>query len=1203
MRKLKPVLAQEDTVLFVGSGLSLWSGLPSWTQLIEELATFLEEAGGDAGLVRSEAQKGDLLQAASYGFYKLTQSQIGDFIRRACRFGLAKPHEIHHALVTLGPRCYITTNYDTLLEESLRSWQPNRLVRSVSNRHLTELADIVHARARDFIFKPHGDAGDTASIILTREQYRQLLPGGERHAVLESLKMLLVSRPVVYIGFGLRDPDFIYLRDLLCNTYRGGIRDHYAVMADVDEGERDYWRANYGIHLLGYTTTKCRNGSRDHSELFGILEELSSTAKTTPTRPPRSQYTPCSPDTILALARHTAGLMRAPQMSPDFPLRVYLDRGDRSRGELSFSPDEFDHSLVLQFLERVPSNAILTGAPGAGKSYSIRRAAALLAESLHKRCLLEAFDHRNVTVPLVADLKLYCGDLYDLVNQTLPSGLSLEDLDRDFDLRIFLDSFNEMPGQYWDSGEYEPDFASFVARLPRARIVVGSRTRDGLSKLGCPVYQVSEVDQKFVETELARLGIIIEGRFEREIKQFLQKPFYFRLVASGAIALPPGTRPNDCYEVYFGNIRTSFRERFGASFDIKGALARVAFDSIEQGDEAQPVTSVLTILETELAAARVSGVTGSDVANWLVSRDVLVPYRGARVAFFHQSATEYLAASELARRYQLDPSMLRERLNLRRWDHALLMAVDLLPPDQSTAFVNTLLDVDLSLALRATKYMEFNRDAVVAKLLSEIPSRVSRRATGSLDIEAALHFGAAVSDVHEPELRGLMALQGSIGGAAVCRLVELKGASIKPELLTSLIEARDDYNYCVNGIAAALEPLATEKDIHEILVLADAHEREFPPDAEDEVWHGFIDGAGKLLSRLDTRVVRKAFLENYGVGPLPALRGRIFSRFLQEQRSTEALNAAADLLIRGAHDAATTLYFVAEFADSGVLDWSGISEQHVRILIQALSNPRDESWNIQALSRICRARPDLAEAVMKHVEKGSGLLCGILRYCACAGDAIGIFDALDKVARMEADERGKLPIRLLKSVELDWNGKETLFVKLLRLRDAQFGRALLDEVMHRPEAIGEIDIGPIEWWLEWIGDARRGDDGWWFAYEISSLFGRTLSPVSRSRFVAEFNRPDSRFRGLLAKSILPHFPDITTDALSDDAISFLLADLSSSRMAGGFPGHLLGSAATEQFVVERLLPLLDGAKPPLAENLRSVLITAGGRHARRYVAT
>lgn len=257
MENLKQVLAQEDTILFIGSGISLWAGLPTWSGMIEELAQFVECSGAKADLIRAEAKRGELLQAASYGFDKLTKEQIGEFIRAACRYGIAKPHDIHQKLVALGPRCFITTNYDDLIEQSLRKWQPDRFYKPpVTNRHLTETAEIVHARAIDFIFKPHEDAGDTESIVLTREQYRQLLPQGERQVALESVKMLLASRPVVYFGFGLRDPDFIYVRDLLTNTYKGGTRDHYAIMSDVSEAEIDYWRRNYGIHLLGYTTTE-----------------------------------------------------------------------------------------------------------------------------------------------------------------------------------------------------------------------------------------------------------------------------------------------------------------------------------------------------------------------------------------------------------------------------------------------------------------------------------------------------------------------------------------------------------------------------------------------------------------------------------------------------------------------------------------------------------------------------------------------------------------------------------------------------------------------------------------------------------------------------------------------------------------------------------------------------------------------------------
>ena len=64
MKTLRQVLPQGDTVLFIGSGISRWAGLPSWPQLIEELTLFLEASDLDADLVRAEAKRGDLLQAA-----------------------------------------------------------------------------------------------------------------------------------------------------------------------------------------------------------------------------------------------------------------------------------------------------------------------------------------------------------------------------------------------------------------------------------------------------------------------------------------------------------------------------------------------------------------------------------------------------------------------------------------------------------------------------------------------------------------------------------------------------------------------------------------------------------------------------------------------------------------------------------------------------------------------------------------------------------------------------------------------------------------------------------------------------------------------------------------------------------------------------------------------------------------------------------
>lgn len=100
---------------------------------------------------------------------------------------------------------------------------------------------------------------------------------------------------------------------------------------------------------------------------------------------------------------------------------MHLERVGQTKGRSRFQPDEFDHHVVLDFLEKGPRRAVLVGAPGAGKSYALRRAAANLAEKLHESCLAEKFEQKDAIVPILADLKLYRGDLADLVNRSYQS--------------------------------------------------------------------------------------------------------------------------------------------------------------------------------------------------------------------------------------------------------------------------------------------------------------------------------------------------------------------------------------------------------------------------------------------------------------------------------------------------------------------------------------------------------------------------------------------------------------------------------------------------------------------------------------------------------------------------------------------------------------------------------------------------------------
>lgn len=1198
--KLRRILAQEDTVLFIGSGISVWSGLPSWNGLIKELAIFLESFGEDAGLVRSEAQRGELLQAASYGFDKLTKPQIGEFIRSVCHCGIAKPHDIHRKIISLGPRSFVTTNYDNLIEESLRQWLPDHYFRPpVTNRHLTEMAEVVHARANNFVFKPHGDAADSESIILTREQYRQLLPEGERHAALESLKMILATRPVVYLGFGLRDPDFLYMRDLLANTYKGGTRDHFAIMADISEAENDYWKKNYGIHLINYSTIEREDGTRDHTALLGLLDSLLEK----PSAKLANAFDPRSSEVILALARYAAGLTHTPKCTPEFQIHVKVEKVNK-RGDLLFKYNVFNHCIVGKLLDEGPERVLLIGLPGAGKTYSIRQSGARLAEKLHQACLSDVFNDKAIVIPMLADLKLYSGDLEELVNRTLPPSLPFNEAIKHFKVKIFLDSFNEMPREYLESGSYELDFASFMDRVDNASIVIGSRTSDGLRKLEIPAYFLDQIEEAEVTAELQRLGMKITGRFDREIIRLLQKPFYFRYILDGSVSLPREAHPRDFYRLFFDKLSLAFVSRFGCQFELKRALSLVAYDALNRGEEAFPLSELLDVLKESIESLESGAVDVNDIANWLVSVSVMIPYIGGRVGFVHQSVTEYLASAELVRLYMAEPHILKEKLRLTRWDQALFLALSLLPATQAEQFFRDVTEADLVLACRASKYIETGRNEVVTKLLAEI-SREAQRLTRDLgwELESAIKYELPLVDIHEPLLRELITHRNSLGAAAVKRLVELKGIEVKDELLELLVEYPNDYNFCCNGIGSALQKYATTSDVPKIAAFTTSIQSSYSEDNIEKAV-GFISGSAIFLSALAVSDVWNGLFPADKSAQVPLVLGKLLCEILQNHHSSLALNFAGELLLRGVDEAATTAYFIAEFANDGSdLLWDEWSTRHADRLMYLIDSQEDRNcWPLNALAWLCFARPDLADYVNRIAETKTGFERGILLYCASPDNLSPVFEAMaDLVADGKAPVKSKIAT-LLGQIDFNWTGREELFGQLLRLRDKALALAIMgNSIPPTTENLGPIDIGEIDWWMRWMLDEESTDDGRWFANALGAFLGSQTNKEKQNEFLAEFNRPDSLFRHVLLDMVLPYCNEINIDEFSDDAISFMLADLSQREKIISYKANLLGLIATEKFVTERLLPLLSEAKEPLLGNLQTVLKEAGARHGKRYL--
>jgi len=1195
MKNIRKILSQEDTVLFIGSGISMWSGLPSWGGLIEELSIYLENSGISSDLIKTEASRGDLLQAASYGFDKLTGQQIGEFIRTSCRYGSARPHEIHEAIVKLGPTCFITTNYDNLIEESIRKWLPDKFFRSpVTNRHLTETAEIVHARSSNFIFKPHGDAGDSESIIITREQYRELLPGGARQAALETVKMLLASRPVVYLGFGLRDPDFLYLRDLLANTYKGGTRDHYAIMADVETDELNYWRDNYGIHLINYKTKVDDSGQVDHGELLLLLKDLNSTC-TVDVNEKKEEF---SDKNVLSLARHAGRCSRFEKVTPELSIRVKLN--DTSNDISSrYYLDSFDYRFIEFVLsDKGPKQAIITGLPGSGKTYSMKRAVAVLSERLNEVCMEDEFNSEDVLIPIYIDLKLYQGRIEELINKSLPSTLNFRELVSDFRVKLFVDSFNEMPREFLESGNYEKDISEFLELFSKSEVIFGSRTNDGLSKFEMPNYSLENIELSYVESALEENNIVISDRFKSEIVSIFQKPFFFNLFVNNKISLSNVYHPHDVYKSFFEDVSNLFYSRFNISFDLGVALSEIAFDSLNNGSEAQSLQVVIYTLRKQMQAQCVSGLTEKELVNWLVSENVFIPYVNNRVAFFHQSITEYLAAIELARRYRDRSEIIKEKLVYTRWDQALFLCLSLLPKEFSNTYFSEVMDMDFYLALSASKYVEFDRDAVIGKLLREIPRRVKKYGDYDHRLELEFEGSVLVSDTHESLLVDIMECKNSIGGLAAIKLSHIKGQSVKDTFFELLIKEKNDYNFLANGVMPALYPLVLQDDLDRIIEVVDIVNDESKYLSGVDECQGFIVAVSGLLKKFDLSDVMKKINCDSSY-EFSTLKMDIVFELLRESATQEALSVASDFLLLD-YRASISIYFIGRFRNNidgveVIYDWSIFNENHLEKLID-YTKIDEGIWSLGAIKIICSFNSNFSLLLKSRADREVGILKSILMSIGM-GDSSFIYKEISRIVGLTSEQIAGEPLFLFKGVELDWLNKEELIVKCLKVDNSEFVCAIADSLEFSDA--GLLDIGPVYFWLKLMAD-YNGEGR--LVYSLSRVFGSKLSRSDFQVFIDEFNTPSSNFRDLLYEAILPARDDISTDCFTGEAISFLLDKLSNKKINSIYGEGLLANISTEKFVKEYLLPLSSIREEPMVENLREVLIESGARHGVRYIS-
>lgn len=195
---------------FVGAGVSALSNAPTWKGLINAICDRM-------GIEKKVSYSSDeFLQIPQMFYYSLDENkaEYHRFVKEQLNVPDLFPNAIHREMLNLNPVSFITTNYDTLLEDTAIQHCQSFKVVACDETVPTIFGD-------RFILKVHGDFTKN-NFVLKEEDY---LNYSESFKLIETLtKAIFSTNTVVFIGYSLNDYNIKLIlnwaKSLLKNNFR-----------------------------------------------------------------------------------------------------------------------------------------------------------------------------------------------------------------------------------------------------------------------------------------------------------------------------------------------------------------------------------------------------------------------------------------------------------------------------------------------------------------------------------------------------------------------------------------------------------------------------------------------------------------------------------------------------------------------------------------------------------------------------------------------------------------------------------------------------------------------------------------------------------------------------------------------------------------------------------------------------------------------
>ncbi len=217
-------ITENNAAIFAGAGFSLASGSVDWKTLLKDMVTELN---------LDVHREDDLVAAAQYYVNETAggKNDINQLIANKFHHGV-EPNINHEILSRLPISTYWTTNYDQLIEKSLRN------VGKIVDAKVSTDDLAITIRGRDaIVYKMHGDVDQPGNTILIRQDYEEYYRTHD--AYIRALSGDLVSKTFLFLGFSFADPNLNYILSRVRVELKDNPRKHYYILKSVCEDEYD----------------------------------------------------------------------------------------------------------------------------------------------------------------------------------------------------------------------------------------------------------------------------------------------------------------------------------------------------------------------------------------------------------------------------------------------------------------------------------------------------------------------------------------------------------------------------------------------------------------------------------------------------------------------------------------------------------------------------------------------------------------------------------------------------------------------------------------------------------------------------------------------------------------------------------------------------------------------------------------------------